>query len=308
MRAAVYDKPGPPEVLRIAEVDPPVPRDGELLIRVHASTVTSGDCHLRGFRFPFLFWFLLGRQHGIKRPKIPVPGSELAGVVDAVGNKVQTFNVGDPVFGSTGMRFGANAEFVCLPEDGVVATKPTNLTHAEAAAVPFGALSALFFLRKGHIQSGQQVLVYGASGAVGSYAVQLARHFGAEVTGVCSTPNLEWVSALGAARVIDYTREALAASGARYDLVLDAVGKASAADCRRALAPGGAYVTVSRGLARDRQDDLLFLKGLLEAGNLRPVIDRRYPLDRIAEAHRYVERGHKRGAVVITVDDGEGIV
>ena len=299
MKAIIYTKTGPPEVLQLTEVDKPIPKDHEILIRVYATTVTSGDCGLRSFRFPFLFWFLLGRQYGVKRPKTPIPGSELAGEIESVGKDVVRFKEGDPVFASTGMRFGANAEYVCMPEEGVVATKPANLSYEEAAAVPFGALAALFFLRKGKLQSGQKVLVYGASGSVGSYAVQLGKVFGAEVTGVCSTTNLALVESLGADRVLDYMEEDFAQRGERYEVIFDAVGKRPLSSCRNALSPNGTYVTVTQGLAKDSPEDLLLLKELVEAGKLVPVIDRRYPLEQIAEAHRYVEEGHKKGNVVI---------
>jgi NADPH:quinone reductase-like Zn-dependent oxidoreductase len=305
MKAIVYTKPGPPEVLQLTEVDKPTPQDHEILVRVYATTVTSWECRLRSFRFPFLFWLLLGMQYGVRRPKIPIPGSELAGDIEAVGKGVRRFKDGDPVFGSTGMRFGTNAEYVCLAEEGVVTAKPANLAYEEAAAVPFGALAALFFLRKGNIQRGQKVLVNGASGAVGTSAVQLARHLGAEVTGVCSTRNLALVASLGADRVIDYTKEDFAESGELYEIIFDAVGKRPLSTCRQALSPDGTYVTTSQGLAKDRPEDLIFLQELLAAGELRPVIDRRYSLAQTAEAHRYVEKGHKTGSVVITVEHGD---
>ena len=302
MRAAIYPKSGPPEVLEVIEIDRPVPKDNEVLVRVHATTVTSGDCNMRSFKMPFLFWLLMRIMHGARRPERPIPGSELAGEIEAVGASVTRFRPGDPVFASTGMAFGANAEYLCMPGDGVVALKPANSTYEEAAAVPFGGLSALYFLRKGHIQSGQKVLINGASGALGTYAVQLAKHFGAEVTGVSSTNNLELVESLGADAVVDYTKEDFTQGATRYDLIFDAVGKRSASECRRALAPNGTFVTSSAGLVQDCAEDLIFLKGLIEAGEIRPVIDRRYPLEQIAEAHRYVEGGHKRGNVVITVE------
>ena len=302
MRAAIYPKSGPPEVLEVIEIDRPVPKDNEVLVRVHATTVTSGDCNMRSFKMPFLFWLLMRIMHGARRPERPIPGSELAGEIEAVGASVTRFRPGDPVFASIGMAFGANAEYLCMPGDGVVALKPANSTYEEAAAVPFGGLSALYFLRKGHIQSGQKVLINGASGALGTYAVQLAKHFGAEVTGVSSTNNLELVESLGADAVVDYTKEDFTQGATRYDLIFDAVGKRSASECRRALAPNGTFVTSSAGLVQDCAEDLIFLKGLIEAGEIRPVIDRRYPLEQIAEAHRYVEGGHKRGNVVITVE------
>jgi NADPH:quinone reductase-like Zn-dependent oxidoreductase len=301
MKAIVYPKSGPPDVLQLTELAKPAPQDDEILVKVYAATATSGDVNLRSFKFPALFWLLMRFQYGVSRPKTPVPGSELAGEIEAAGREVKLFKPGDPVFGSTGMSFGANAEYVCMPENGTVALKPANLTYEEAAAVPFGALSALFFLRKGNIQSGQKVLINGASGAVGTYAVQLARHFGAEVSGVCSTSNVEMVKSLGAERVIDYTKEDFAGGGERYDLIFDAVGKTSQSASQPALTPQGTFVTVKAGLAKDRAEDLIFLKGLLEAGEIRPVIDRCYPLEQTAEAHRYVETGHKKGNVVITV-------
>ena len=299
MRAAVYAKTGPPDVLQITEVEKPVPTDNEILINVHAATVTSGDCRLRGLKFPSLFWLFMRILHGARRPEPPIPGSELAGVIEAVGKDVRRFREGGQVFASTGMRFGANAEVVCMPEDGVVALKPGNMSSEEAAAVPFGALTALYFLRKGNIQSGQKTLINGASGGVGTYAVQLAAHFGAEVTGVCGSTNLDLVRSLGADQVINYTREDFTQRGELYDLIFDAVGKRSASDCRKALAPDGTFVTTAEGLAKDRAEDLIFLKELIEAGEMKAFIDRRYLLEQIVEAHRYVETGHKKGNVVI---------
>jgi NADPH:quinone reductase-like Zn-dependent oxidoreductase len=303
VKTIVYTKSGSPDVLQLVELEKPTPKDDELLIRVHATTVTSGDCNLRSFRFPALFWLLMRIMYGVRKPKRPIPGSELAGEIEAVGKDVERFEEGDQVFGSTGMSFGANAEYVCMPEEGVVAIKPINMTDEEAAAVPFGALTALFFLRdEGHIQSGQRVLVNGASGGVGTFAVQLAKYFGAQVTGVCSTTNLELVRSLGADRVIDYTQEDFTQGGGPYDLIFDAVGKTSKSNCEKVLAPNGSFVTTKTGLTEDSKEDLIFLKELIEAGEIRSVIDRRYPLEQTAEAHRYVEKGHKKGSVVITVE------
>jgi len=298
MKAAVYRRYGPPEVLNIEELDPPAPGDNEILVRVQAATVSSGDWRTRKAE-PFAIRLF----NGLLRPRRSILGSALAGVVEAAGKDVKRFSKGADVFASTGMNLGAHAELVCLPEDGVVADKPSNLTHEEAAAVPYGALTALFFLKdKGEIRSGQRVLIYGASGAVGSWGTQLAKHFGAEVTAVCGPANLEMVRSLGAARVIDYTRQDYAEAGNRYDIIFDAVGKTSAAHGRRALAPDGKYVSVASGVAAGRREDLLFVKELVEAGEARPAIDRRYRFEQIAEAHRYVEKGHKKGSVVISLN------
>lgn len=299
MKAIVATKSGPPDVLQLREVDKPVPQEGEVLVRIHAATVTAGDVILR--KLPRLMYLPM-RLFGIRRKEIP--GHEFAGEVEAVGLDVSRFREGDTVFGTTtGLRVGSYAEYVCLPADGVLAIKPAGVSYEEAAAVPVGGMTALHFLRQGNIQSGQKVLIYGASGSVGTYAVQLARHFGAEVTGVASSKNVELVESLGAARVIDYTKEDFAEGDGSYDLIFDAVGKTSASECETVLAPTGAFVAVSKGTAKESVADLVLLGELLAAGKLKAVIDRRYQLEGTPEAHRYVETGRKVGNVVLKVRD-----
>jgi len=309
MKAIVCTEYGPPEVLQLSEVEKPVPRNNEVLIKIHATAVTSGDCMCRGFTIPAHFSILtrlaMRLALGITRPRKPILGLMLAGEVETVGRGVTRFKAGDQVFGDTGMRFGAYAEYTCLPENAAITIKPANITYEEAAAVPFGGSTALYFLRKGKIRKGQNVLIYGASGSVGTSAVQLARYFGADVTGVCSTTNLELVKSLGARSVIDYTKEDFTERDERYDIIFDAVGKTSESRCRKALAPNGMFVSVMKGHAGENAEDLVLLKELVEAGTIRPVIDRTYPLEQIVEAHRYVEQGHKKGNVVITVGPDE---
>jgi NADPH:quinone reductase-like Zn-dependent oxidoreductase len=328
MKAVVCTGFGPPEVLQVVEMERPVPKDNEILVRVHATTVTTADCRVRGFKVPPAFWLAAHLVLGFKKPKIPILGSEFSGEVRAVGKEVKRFKIGDQVFGSTMHGFGTYAEFICLPEDGWIALKPAESTYEEAAAIPFGGLTALFFLRKGKIHKGQKILIYGASGSVGTYAVQLAKHFGAEVTGVCGHSNLELVRSLGAGTVIDYTETDFTKDGKTYDIIFDAVGKTRFSSCRHSLKPNGYYLHVvmmadvpkrlwysmttgmnvrgggaSKGITRAEQiESLVFLKELVGSGEIRPVIDRTYPLEQIAAAHRYVDQGHKKGNVVITID------
>ena len=321
MKAVVHDRYGPPEVLRLDEVERPVPADDEVLVRVHATTVNRTDCHRRAAK-PFIWRFFAG----LLRPKRRILGNEMAGEVVAVGNAVTEFAVGDRVFGTSGPKLGGHAEYVCRVERGVFTQMPAGLSFEGAAAIPDGALNALNCLRRVGLKPGQRILVYGASGSIGTAGVQLARHFGADITAVCNTSNLELARSLGADRVLDYTKgEDFTKTGETYDVIFDAVGKLSFLRCRGALKPGGIFAATdgllhlplalwTRRIGDKRvvfsmpdwkQEDMRYVKGLVEAGEYRPVIDRRYPLEAVVEATRYVETGQKVGNVVITVDGGQ---
>src|SRR5438445_1522997 len=320
MRAVVCTRYGAPEVLQLADLPKPTPTSNEVRIKIFATAVTASDCIVRAFIVPRRLKLVMGAVLGFTKPRNPILGLVLAGEVESVGRDVAQFKPGNQVYAFTAFRFGAYAEYKCLPEKAILALKPSNVTYEEAAAVPYGGLLALYFLKKANIQGRQHVLVYGASGAIGTSAVQLAKYFGAEVTGVCSTPNLNLVKSLGADAVIDYTKEDFT-KPATYDLIFHTVGKISFSACMKSLKKGGVYASalllgavlrkpwalvsgrkrVVGGIAKPKAEDLVFLKDLIEAGELRAVIDRRYPLEQIAEAHRYVEGGHKKGNVVITL-------
>ena len=304
MKAAYYEKYGPPEVVQIRDIPKPTPKDNELLIKIIATTLHRGDTRMRGLLIPGSFVEkFFGRIYlGYNGPKSKVLGMEVAGEIESVGKNVTSFKPGDQVFASTmeGLKFGGHAEYICLPETGLVALKPTNMSFEEAAPVPTSAIAALIYLRDtGKIQSSDKVLINGASGALGTYGLQIAKYFGAEVTGVCSTANLELVESLGADHVIDYTKEDFTKSDQKYDLIFDTLSLSSKSECKGVLASGGRYIRTSG--PNPKRDELLFLKEIIEAGKLKTIIDRQYPLEQIVDAHTYVQTGHKRGNVVINV-------
>ncbi len=324
MKAVVVERYGPPEVLRIEERPTPSPKDNEILIRIHATTVTSADWRIRSQTVPTGFGLIMRLVFGLRKPRQPILGSELAGVVAAIGRDVSRFQVGERVFAFSDMAMGCHAEYLCLSEDGMVVATPPGLTDEAAAALCFGGTTALDFLRRAKVRPGEKVLVNGASGAVGTAVVQLARHFGAEVTGVCSGANVDLVRSLGAAHVIDYTKADFTRNGQTYDLIVDTVGTAPYSRCRRSLKDGGRLLLVLAGLpemlqglwvsltsrhtviagpAAVKREDLRQLAALAEAGDVQPVIDRRYPLDQIVDAHRYVDSGRKKGNVIISMRD-----
>lgn len=332
MKAIVYTEYGSSDVLRLQEVEKPSPKDNEILVRVYATPVNYGDLTARNFanltssefNMPAFLWLPSRMAFGWNKPKINVLGSELAGEVESIGKGVSKFKAGDQVFAYLGMKMGANAEYVCIPEDGMVVLKPINMSYEEASALPYGAIMATSLLRKANLQPGQKVLINGASGGIGSLAVQLAKYFGAEVTGVCGAPRLEYVRSLGANRVIDYTREDFTRNGETYDLIFDILGRSSFARCKNSLTPNGIYllasfkmkplfqmlwtsVTGSKkkvicALANEKVEDLVFIRELVEAGKIKTIIDKCFPLEQVAAAHRYVGNGHKQGNVVLTVD------
>ena len=322
MKAIVWTKYGPPDVLQFKEVEKPAPKDNEVLIRVHAATVTAGDCELRRFDISILLWLFVRIMIGIRKPRIKILGQELAGEIESIGKEVTQFKKGDTVFAATEMRLGAYAEYTCLPGTCAMAIKPTNMTYEEAATIPTGGLNALHFLRKGNIRSGQKVLIIGAGGSIGTYAVQIAKSFGTHVTCVDSRSKLDMLRSIGSDQVIDYTEEDFTKNGETYDLIIDVVGKSSFSRSVRSLSQNGHYILgnprfagMIRGLwismtsskkvisklASYKPEDLIYLKELIEVGKIKSVIDRRYSLEQTAEAHRYVETGQKAGNVVITI-------
>jgi NADPH:quinone reductase-like Zn-dependent oxidoreductase len=322
MKAVICTKYGPPEVLQIREVTQPVPKPDEILVKIYSTTAFAGDCELRGLKFPFFFRLLIRIAFGFRRPRRKILGQEFAGEIEAVGDNVKMFKKGDQVFGTPGFALGAYAEYICLPEDKVLALKPTDMTYEEAAAITIGGLEAMYYLRKAEIRRGQNVLVNGAGGSIGTVAIQLAKYFGAQVTGVDSCEKLEMLRSIGADRVIDYTQDDFTKNNETYDVVFDVVGKSSFSRAEKSLKQAGIYISANPGILQilrgphtvvkggkkaifgkvsDKADDLATLKELIKASNLKPFIDKQYSLAQIVEAHRYVEQGHKKGNVVINV-------
>jgi NADPH:quinone reductase-like Zn-dependent oxidoreductase len=304
MKAILCTKYGPPGVLQLREVKKPVPKDNEVLIKIHATTVTSSDCFVRGSKLSPLYFIAMRLALGLRKPRKPILGMVFSGEIESVGKDAGLFKIGDPVFGFDRYDFGAYAQYKCMKEKSIITIKPSNVTYEQAAAVPYGGNLALSFLKESKIQTGQKVLIYGVSGAVGTSAVQLAQYFGADVTGVCSTVNLDLVKSLGASEVIDYTKKDFTETGKQYDIIFDAVGKGKIShfQYQKALAPNGKYISVDKGSPKLDIQDLVLLRELIETGKIKPVIDRCYPLEKIAEAHSYVDKGHKKGNVVIIVE------
>ncbi len=331
MKAIIYTEYGSPDVLKLKNIDKPIPEVNEILIQIHATSVGYGDLTARNFgnippskfNMPLVFWLPARLFFGLRKPKINILGSEFAGVVEAIGKEVTRFKPGDSVFGYLGQSMGANAEYLCIPESKVVTIKPDNLTFEEAACIPYGGIMALNLLRKGNIKPGHKILINGASGGIGSAVVQIAKnHYGAEVTGVCGTPRLDYVKSLGADKVIDYTKEDFTQNGETYNLIFDILGKSSFSKCKNSLKENGIHLFASFkirqlfqmlwtslygskkvvcAMAPEKTEDLKFVKKLIEAGKIRPIIDRQFTLDQAAEAHRYVETGNKKGQVVIVI-------
>nr|WP_298926222.1 NAD(P)-dependent alcohol dehydrogenase [uncultured Allomuricauda sp.] len=325
MKAVVCTKYGPPEVLQLKEIEKPVPKDNEVQIKIHATTVSAADYRVRSFNVPVSFWIPARLMLGLRKPRKFILGMELSGEIETVGKDVTTFKKGDQVFAATLQTFGAYAEYICLPEDGPIAIKPTNITFEEAAAVPIGARTALHYLKKiGNVKPEQKVLIYGASGSVGTYAVQLAKYFGAEVTGVCSTANLDLVKSLGADRVIDYTQHNFIENFETYDIIFVTIDKLPFSACKKVLSKKGIYLNIARPIpslqmiwtsltssnkvvvgknSPESAEALIILKKIIEEEQLKPVIDKIFTLHQIVEAHKYVDRGHKKGNVVIVVNE-----
>ncbi len=322
MKAAVYEKYGPPEVLQIKEINKPAPKDNEILIKIYAATVTAGDCETRRFKIPLMFWLPIRLYMGLLKPRVKILGQEFAGEIEITGKNVTLFKKGDKVFGATGMKLGAYAEFTCLPESYAIAIKQDSLNYEEAVTIPVGGLNALFFLKKANIKNGQHVLINGACGSIGSFAVQYAKLLGAEVTAVDSTDKLDTLYSIGANHVIDYTKEDFTKNGKKYEVIFDVAGKSSFARSVKSLKKEGYYLLANprlwkivlglfvlltgrkkiiTGVASERIEDLIYLNKLIEEGKIKPVIDRTYSLEQIIEAHKYVEQGHKKGNVVITI-------